>query len=279
MAFINTNAVKRGDESIDTKFSALVEPNLFPDEIFQPNLTFTDKYMTDAMGQLFVRKLGKGNVDTTNSLTFNHEQTEDELISIVLDKPFKQSEAIYEEVSIARQSGTGVQKFETLVSNVREAWQQEAMDQLVAGATASAETTATDIDTLKDTLTEVRKELRDNYAKPDTLIVSNRIYALMLQFSGKEFTPAQNEETLRTGRAGTWFGLNVYENPQLTDEGTSGDTEFVMYEKDAYSILSQLITSRIVDAGKDWAGSAAQFYVKSGFKVTTADRVYKKTIA
>jgi hypothetical protein len=51
-----------------------------------------------------------------------------------------------------------------------------------------------------------------------------------------------------------------------------------MYDHDAYSILTQLITSRIVDAGKDWAGSAAQLEIKSGFKVTNAERVYKKTV-
>ena len=280
MAFINSNAVVRGSETVDTKFSALVEPNLFPDMIFQPNITFTDKYETDAMGQLFVRKLGKGTVDVTTGLTFSHQQTADALISIVLDKHFKQSEAIYEAVEVARTSGSGVQKFETLMANVQAAWQKEANDSLVAGATASALTTATTSSTLfKTNFIGVRKELRDNDANPDVIIVSTKQYAYMLDYSGKEYQPNYNDEVMRTGSVGRFLGANVYESTILADDGTSGAVEFVFYDHDAYSILSQLVGARIIDAGKDWVGSAAQVHIISGFKVTTPARVYKKTVA
>jgi len=280
MAFINSNAVVRGTETVDTKFSALVEPNLFPDQIFQPNITYSDRYETDAMGQLFVRKLGKGTVDRTSALTFTHAQTADALISIVLDQQFKQSEAIYEAVEIARTSGSGVQKFETLMNNVKAEWQQEAHDQLVAGATASAVTTATSTSALfKTNFIAVRKELRDNDANPDVIIVSTKQYSYMLDYSGKEYQPNYNDEVMRTGAVGRFLGANVYESTQLTDDGTSGSVEFIFYEHEAYSILSQLVAARIVDAGKDWVGSAAQVHIISGFKVTTAERVYKKTVA
>lgn len=278
MPFINTNAVVRGNESIDTKFSALVEPNLFADDIFRPGITFTDKYQTDQMGQLFVRKLGKGTVDTSADLTFTHNQTADALISIVLDKSFKQSEAIYESVEIARQSGTGLQKFEVVARNVAEAWQLQAHTTIVAEATASATTTATVAADVKDVFISVRKELRDNNAKPDVLIASTEFYSKILGYSGKEFQPATNDEILRSGVVGRFLGVNVYESTQLVDTGLAGSVEFVMYDHDAYTILTQLITSRIVDAGKDWVGSAAQLEIKSAFKVTNAERVYKKTV-
>ena len=283
MAFLSANVLKRGDESVDAKFSALVEPNLFPDQIFQAGLTFTDKYETDAMGQLFVRKLGTGTVDTTSALTFTHEQTEDALVSIVLDKPFKQSEAIYEAVEVARQSGTGVQKFEVLAQNVRKAWQQEALDQLIAGATASANTTVlnadpTHADGVKAAMIGVRKELRENDANPDVVIVSPRVYAMLLTFSGKEFQPSFGDDTLRTGAVGKFLGMRVYESTQLEDTGTTADVEFIMYDHDAYSILTTIVASRIIDAGKDWAGSAAQLHLISGYKVTNADRVIKKVV-
>lgn len=278
MAFLNTNAVERGNETVDTKFSPLLEPNLWAEEIFQAGRTFTDKYQTDAMGQLFVRKLGKGTVDTSAALTFTHNQTADELISIVLDKSFKQSEAIYESVEIARNSGTGMQKMEVVARNVGQAWQQEAHDSLVAGATASATTTATAAADVKDIFISVRKELRDNDARPNVLIASTEFYSKMLTYSGIEFQPATNDEILRTGVVGRFLGIDVYESTQLTDDGTAGSVEFIMYEYEAYSILTQLIASRIVDAGKDWAGSAAQVEIKSGFKVTTPERVYKKTV-
>jgi hypothetical protein len=283
MAFLNTNAVARGNETIDTKFSALVEPNLYANDIFRPGITFTDKYQTDAMGQLFVRKLGKGTVDTTDALTFTHNQTADALISIVLDKSFKQSEAIYESVEIARQSGTGLQKFEVVARNVAEAWQLQAHTSLLADATASANTTVIAADPtaaqgLKKVIIQVRKELRDNDANPDVIIASTNTYSKFLDYAGREYVPATNDEVLRTGAYGTFMGMKVYESTQLVDDGTAGSNEFVMYDHDAYSILTQLITSRIVDAGKDWTGSAAQLEIKSGFKVTNAERVYKKTV-
>lgn len=283
MAFVNTNAVKFGNESVDTKFSALVEPNLFPRQIFQPNITFTDKYQTDAMGQLFVRKLGVGSVDTTTALTFTHNQTADTLIPIVLDKPFKQSEAIYEAVEKARTSGTGVQKFEVVMENVKKAWQQEAHDQLVAGATASANTTAINADPLnaaglKKVFIGVRKELRDNDADPDVCIASTNTYAKFLDYAGKEYQPNSNDEILRTGAVGRFLGANVYESTQLDDDATDGSIEFILYDHEAYSILTSLVAARIIDAGKDWVGSAAQVHLISGFKVTTPARVYKKTV-
>jgi hypothetical protein len=283
MAFINTNTVRFGNESVDTKFSALVEPNLFPLQIFQPNITFTDKYQTDAMGQLFVRKLGVGSVDRTTSLTFTHNQTADELIPIVLDKPFKQSEAIYEAVDKARTSGTGVQKFEVVMESVKKEWQQEAHDQLVAGGTASANTTAIADDPvavggLKKVFIGVRKELRDNDANPDVCIASTNTYAKFLDYSGKEYIPNSNDEVLRTGAVGRYLGANVFESTQLSDDGAAGSTEFLLYDHEAYSILTSLIAARIIDAGKDWVGSAAQVHLISGFKVTTPARVYKKTV-
>jgi len=277
MAFLNTNAVERGNETVDTKFSALLEPNLWKDKIFEAGRTFTDKYQTDAMGQLFVRRLGKGTVDTSASLNFTHNQTADELISIVLDKSFKQSEAIYESVEVARTSGTGIQKFEVVAENVGEAWQAEAHAQLVSQATAASTTTVTT--DVKEAIIEVRKELRDNGAQPDVLIASTKFYSGILDFSGKEYQPATNDEILRTGVLGRFLGVDVYESNHLEDDGTAGSTEFIMYQHTAYSILTQLIASRIVDAGKDWAGSAAQVEIKSGFKVTTPDRVIKKVVA
>ena len=283
MAFLPANVLKRGTESVDAKFSALIEPNLFPDQIFQAGLTFTDKYEVDAMGQLFVRKLGKGSVDTGSTLTFTHAQTADSLISIVLNKPFKQSEAIYEAVELARTGGTGVQKFETVVRNVRTAWQKEALDQLIAGATASANTTVLNADPthangIKAALIGVRKELRENDANPDVIICSPRAYAMLLTFSGKEFQPAYGDETLRTGSVGKFLGMRVYESTQLEDNGVNGDVEFIMYDHDAYSILTTIVASRIIDAGKDWAGSAAQVHLISGFQVTNEERVIKKVV-
>lgn len=277
MAFLDTNAVARGNETVDTKFSPMVEANLWPGNIFQPGLTFTDKYQTDSMGQLFVRRLGKGTVDRSTDLTFTHNQTADDLISIVLDESFKQSEAIYQSVEIARTSGMGAQKMDVVSRNVAAEWQKVAHEKLVDGGTVASNTTATTDETFKEQFIASRKELRENDANPDVCLLSTDQFANVLNFSGREYTPNSNDEVLRTGALGRFFGLNIYESTQLAI-GDNTNVEWVMYEHEAYSILTQLIASRIIDAGKDWAGSAAQVELKSGFKVTTPERVLVKTV-
>jgi hypothetical protein len=195
-----------------------------------------------------------------------------------MDQDYKLSEAIYEEVETARVSGTGVQKFETVMETVKEKWKPDALTTLVAGATAASGTDATAAADAKTAIIDVRKELKDNSAKPNVLIASTKFFAAILGFSGKEYQPNTNDEILRTGVVGTFLGIKVYESELLSDDGTAGATEFVMYDHDAFSILSKLIAARIIDAGKDWVGSAAQVHIKSAFTVTNADRVYKKTV-
>ena len=52
-----------------------------------------------------------------------------------------------------------------------------------------------------------------------------------------------------------------------------------MYDHNSYSILSQLIAARGMDACKDWEGSVAQVHIISAFTVTNGERVYEKTVA
>ena len=180
---------------------------------------------------------------------------------------------------MARNSGTGVQKFEEVMQNIKASWQGVAHTKLVAGATASANTTAIADDPtvaqgFKKVFIGVRKELRDNNANPDVCILSTDTYAKALDYSGREFQPATNDVVLRTGSVGNFLGQKIYESTQMP-----AGTEFVMYDHDAYSILSQLIAARLMDAGKDWVGSVAQVHIISAFTVTNAERVYKKTVA
>ena len=48
--------------NVDDRYSPLVEPNLFAANIFQPGVTFTDKYQIGAAGQIVIHKPGVGTV-------------------------------------------------------------------------------------------------------------------------------------------------------------------------------------------------------------------------
>jgi hypothetical protein len=75
--------------------------------------------------------------------------------------------------------------------------------------------------------------------------------------------------------------MNVFENEFLGDlTGTGAEAadeaiDFVMYDHDAYSVLSRLIGLRLMPA-IDLVGSYAQYHSVHAFKVTNADRVLKK---
>lgn len=278
MAFIKDNAIKRGDETVDTRFSPLLEPNLWHDQIFEAGRTFTAKYQLDAAGQIFVRKLGKGSVDRTTAMDFTHDQTEDTLISIELDEKFKVSEAIYEAVEVARTSGTGAQKMEQVAETVGEEWQAVAHEKLLDQSETMANTDETSSGDTKARLLEARQKLREEKAKPDVVIMSPKFYAGFLEVAAKEYTPSTNDEQIRTGLLGRIYGMDVYESNHLEDDGSADSTEFVMYEYEAYSILTQNLATRIVDASPNWTGSAAQVEIISGFKVTTPERTLKKVV-
>ena len=166
--FVNIDELKRGTETLDTKFSPILEANLFHKKIFVAGKTFSDRYMTDGAGQIVVRKLGKGTVDRSNSMKFNHSQTADELIPIIFDEHFKKSEEIFEAVEIARGSKTAAQKMEVVVNTVSDEWQAVAHNKIVAAATALPNTTAITEETVKEQIINARKASVDNKSTPDT---------------------------------------------------------------------------------------------------------------
>lgn len=284
MAFIDVDLVKYGSETVDTAFTPLLEPNLWAAKIFQDGITFTSKYEVTEAGQIAVRKLGNpASANTSQSLDFTHTSTADSLIPINFDVHIRRSEKIYELVEQARVSGKGAQKMDMVVESAGEEFQETAIQKLAEQATAGSVTTVIDgsIYTIKKAIIDARKELRENKARPDVLICSTDSYALLLELSGKEYIPNANEDVLRTGFLGRIYNMNVFENEFLGDLEDTGGTgvdesiDFVMYDHDAYSVLSRLIGLRLMPA-IDFVGSYAQYHSTHAFKVSNADRVLKK---
>ncbi len=284
MAFIDVDLVKYGSETVDTAFTPLLEPNLWAAKNFQDGLTFTSKYEVNEAGQIAIRKLGNpASANTVDSLEFTHTSTADALIDINFDVNIRRSEKVFELVDQARVSGKGAAKMDIVLESAGEEFQETAIQKLAEQATASATTTVVDASTYtaKQAIIDVRKELRSNKAKADVIMASVDFYGFLLSFSGKEYTPNSNDEVLRTGALGMIYGARVYENEFLGDlEDTGGtgvdeDIDFIMYDHDAYSILSRLIGLRLMPA-IDFVGSYAQYHSIHAFKVSNADRVYKK---
>lgn len=272
-----------GIASVDTKFAPILEKLLFKDVTFVPGVSFTTKYSIGPAGQIMIRKLRRKKVKEASAtasggLDFEHTHTPDDLIPIVLDKVLSSSEKVYEAVERARESANGAQIMESVVKSVREKFQNWAMDVLLAQGMTDATVTATSAN-YEAAILASRKKIRDNGGQPDILIMSTRVYPKFLLEVKSSFTPSTNEEILRTGALGNWFGFKVYESNLLEDTGSADSIEWILYDHEAFSILFNVETVRMVDAGKDFVGSYAQAQYVAGAKVTLPEAVVIKRVA
>lgn len=290
MAFDIADVLRFKDtQSVDAIFSSILEKNLFKDATFQNGITFTNKFQERA-GQIFVRKLGKPSVTERDpadegSLDFAHTLTADTLIPIVVDTEISVSEKIYDGIEDSRLTPRRLEAFETAVLTHNERFQVRAAAKLIDGAKSSANTAKSTADTILKNIVADRKAIRDVGGNPDVLVVSTRIYSVLLnKFSGNEFLPNTNEDTRRTGLVGWLYGFKVFESNTFTDRGAAAaagqppNTEYILYDHDGYSIITHLIASRVEPAGKDFVGALAQVQTLNAFKVPNPDLVIRKTI-
>ena len=125
----------------------------------------------------------------------------------------------------------------------------------------------------------------------------------ILKESGKDFTPAKNDEVAATGAIGEMYGFTwiraaglgeaeakYYDSTgtlktvalyKAATSGTDGSAvDFILYNSEVLSIVDNLESYRIVDS-ENFTGSKAQVEINTGMKVTTPAlaRVRTHTIA
>lgn len=275
---------------VDDRFVALVEPNLFDNNVFQPGMTFTDKYTIGAAGQIFIHRLSKVTVTVGQpGQDFSDTNTADSVISISLNKAFRRSEKIYGATAAAVAYPVAAANMEQAMADIREAWNKEAAAQFIAdkwdsGANALGPQsvlggTSLDKDNVYKSIVDDRAVLVAEGARPDVLIVSPAVYALLLQ--SPEFVRASDLafNAASTGIVGQVAGLNVMEYQGLPVSETIGatayDVEYIMYDHDAFSIVTNVEVMRLIDSER-FNGSLAQVEIVSGMKLTNVERALLK---
>lgn len=286
-------------ETVDIVFSKILIANLFKDETFVAGKTFTDKY-NERGGQIYARRLGKVEAtikDATSSdgLKFNHTQTADNLVLIQKKDVISISEECYDVVSNLRASGDSVQKVSEVVESFKEACQKQYTKYLLAepasegsvgvgGATRSAKTTkATDLKTLIGDILADRQQIRTAGGTADVLIISPEAETLFLAnayTNGNAFIPETNEALVSTGKIGRLYGMDVYTSNLLGagNEGVAGNTEYVIYDHDAFAIAVDIWGLRLKDA-IDFIGSYAQIEAIAGGGITNPALAIAKVTA
>ncbi len=227
MAHSNINAstsVIYGDaKHVDSKFSAIFEPNLFADNVLRPGISYTDKYSIGPAGQIFVHKTGLAGVTVGSpSGNFSHENVEDSLINIVLDKAFRQSRMIYGDASATTAGNLESNELATAIQEIAQAWQLEGLKTLVVNSDLASNTAEFDntnaTNSFKKNFIDMRKALRNNKAQPDIALLSTEAYAYALDYSGREYQLNTNDEILRTGMIGVFMGINTAETQLFLDD-------------------------------------------------------------
>lgn len=286
-------------ETVDVIFSKILVANLFKDETFVPGKTFTDKY-NEMAGQIYARRLGKTSATvkdaTTNGgLDLTHTQTEDKLVLIQKKDAISRSEKCYDIVENLRASGGSVDKVNQVVAEFKEACQIQYMSYLLAepaqdngvgvgGATRSSKTQASaNLQTLLADILGDREQIRVAGGMADTLIISPEAETLFLAnayTNGNAFIPETNEEIVKSGKIGRLYGMNVYSSNLIGNgnNGTAGNTEYVIYDHEAFAIAGDILGLRMVNA-IDFFGSYAQIEAIVGGGVTNPELAIAKVTA
>lgn len=281
----------------DDKYTPLLEPNLWYNNIFQPGETFTDKYQLGAAGQIFVHKPGVGTITpTVPGADFSDAIVQDSLITISLNKQFNRSRKIYGATLASVAYPAAASEMETAIQEVAKAWTKAAYQALATDTSvqvASNTTTVLSESTVYDTIVAARQQLVEDGVKPDTLIVGPKVYGYLLKSDEFQRTGLIGDNAVANGLVGRVAGLNVYEyqgvDSDIADDTTisggdssditwaSGDEmEFVMYDHDAFSIVTSVEAIRLVEEPTRFVGTLAQVQIVSGFKVTNPTRVLLK---
>jgi len=278
----------------DDKYSALVEPNLWANNVFIPGVTFTAKYQTGPAGQIFVHKPGVGTVSpTAPGADFSDAIVQDSLITIVLDRQFNRSRKMYGVAAASVAYDAAAVELETAIQEVQKAWTLDAFQHLIKTTSIIVDDNiltvcATDGSDIYDTIVNTRQKLRALSANPDVLIVSPSTYAKLLKAPEFQRTGQIGDNTVAEGSVGRIAGLNVYEYESLDAAAVDGQTiggitwatadelEYVMYDSDAFSIITSLEAIRVIDSPHTFVGSLAQVQIVSGFKLTNPSRAALK---
>lgn len=278
-----------GTQNVDERYSPIVEPNLYTDDILIPNVTFTAKYSVGPAGQIFVHKLDKKAVTVgTPGRDFSDVVADDELIPIALNNNYQQSRKLYGVQANAVAFDMGEEYLSDAIATVREARRYSALACLAQEGTAVSNTTATTAQTVVTNLLALRKQIKDNHGNANFALVSTNIYALLLGEIGirEVYDPAvRSAELMRR------FGLNImecngFDEAQAKYYDSTGTLktvdltkiEMIVGDYEAFSLVDNLEVMRIVDS-EMFAGSKAQVEINSGLKVTQPAEIVVKKIA
>lgn len=283
---------------VDEKYAPILEPNLFYANVFQPGVTFTNKYQSGPAGALYVHKPGISAVAPgAPGRDFTDVNVADTLIQVSLNNNFMRSRKIFGVQAAAVAFDKAEAELSLALQECAQGYTLSALAALVNESTADTDGDPITANNVKADILGVRKALVDTGATANVLLCSTKVYAAILEYAGSDFSPTMNDNLNASGRVGSWLGFTVVECNGLSttsahyyDYGGTDRTvvfqtatpaaayvDYIMYDAEAFSILTNFQTTRIVE-GISFTGSLAQVEMNVGYRVTNAARaICRKT--
>ncbi len=279
-------AILYGNQNVDERYSPIVEPNLYSDDVLIPGVTFTPKYSIGPAGQIFVHKIDKTTVEVgTPGRDFSDVAADDTLIAIALNNNYQQSRKLYGVQANAVAFDMGEEYLSDAISTVREARRYSALACMATEGTASENVTASTKDTVVANLLGLRKEVRDNHGEANFALVNTTNYALLLQNIGfaEVYDPAVRSAELLRRFGMTIIECNGFDNSAAKYYNSAGQkktvdltgVEMIVGSFEAFSLVDNLEVMRLVDS-ELFAGTKAQVEINSGLKVTSPEQIVVK---
>jgi len=276
-----------GEQNVDTKFSAGIEPNLYSDTVLIPGVTYTDKYQLGPAGQIMVHKLdtGKEVEPGTPVRDFEDEKAKDDLIPIVFNNNFQKSRKIYGVQSSAVAFSMGEEYLSDALNMTKEGRQYSGLACMATEGTSNKDNTEVTEDNAINILTALRKEIKDNKGKANFAMVSTSIYSILLNKLGlaQVMDPA-----VQSGELMKRFGLSILEcnsfdkaKAKYYDSSNTLKTvdltgiDFIVGSNEATSILDNFEVYRLRDS-ENFAGTKAQVEYNTAFKVNSPKQLIVK---
>ena len=253
-------------QNVDARYAPILEPNLFYESVFVPDVTYTDQYQEGAAGEILVHKLKTTPVEPgTPGRDFTDEKARADLITIAINNNFQKSKKIYGVQAAEVGISLGNENLSLAIKECSEGRQLAGVACLIREGNAAV---------------AVRAEIIKAKGVADVVLCSPGYYALILKLSGSDYTPDANDQTAATGRVGQWLGMNFIECPMLAEEsGQYYDytgalrtvdftgVDYIVYNHRALSIIDSVEAARLIDS-EYFAGTLAQVEMNTGYRVT-----------
>lgn len=283
-----------GNVNVAMEYSAVVEPNLYPDSTLVPNVTFNPNTIQGAGGR-FIPKVANGGIvaPTLPGQDYSFTAAADTLVQIVTNNSLTPSKRIRNAQIASVDYPILEENIANLVSgSIKPSFNASGLACLINEGTVLSDTTALTEATLKSSLISLRKQLRDKGANGNVLIVSTAVYAMILSVAGAEFDNEVKNMINMEGGIGKWLGWVIIES-NIFSLATAGkyydysgtlrtvdftDVELIAYDWSKFYVDTLVEMLKAQDA-TTFNGVEIVSELINGYRVSNTDCVLVKKVA